>query len=732
MPSIPFNPVPEGQIDVQPIGAVDARQKIDTTGLQAISGLGKSLGDVSDAAVQFKQIQDETHVNDVYATDYGERARQIKYQYMQKQGKDAVEGLPDYLGALENLRTDVRSNLPDQNQQQMFDKISNWHMMREADAMSNYADQENKVYRDQTHTNLLGNFIQDASDNYNNPKMFGSSINSGLAEISTYGHDTGASDDTIRAKSQAFVNDAWSNMIKRQMTDNPQAAIDNYRQNYDKISAAERPKMESDLKAANMPVWIRNSAQFIMSGGKPADTGSLWDATTKVESGGDQSAISPKGAVGISQIMPDTARDVASELKLPYDEEQLKNDKNYNETLGKRYQQDLLGRYGGDQTLAVAAYNAGPGAVDQWLQKNGDPRQGGISHQDWVDKIPYPETKDYVQKVNGLAAPQDGTPMNKADVKGNLAGWINHAESYAAQVAPNDPVFRDGLINEISAYTNRVTAAQAGLTMKANDTLYRAVVGGTSGQKPASLDELLADPDAKQAWITLSQQDPKGLIGITEAIKQNAKGQDPPYTQNAADTFAKLMGKASNDPVAFQSENLPQYYSQLPHALLDRLITMQGSISKGQAKEQGAALDITKAMSVAKTSLMGAGIHIPTDKSPQATKDTYNQFSGKLQLNLEQFYENNKRRPNDKEVGDMVNHLLVQGYQQGTSHLFGLLGDKSVRAFQVDNPGQFYAPPPDAEKPKIAAAYQKVFGKAPTDQDIQDWYTKSVLSQGKQ
>lgn len=125
----------------------------------------------------------------------------------------------------------------------------------------------------------------------------------------------------------------------------------------------------------------------------------LRDAIIGRESGGDTNAVSGKGARGLMQLMPGTAEEVAAKLGLPYSKALLTQDPEYNKKLGTAYLDMMLKRYSGSEGLAVAAYNAGPGKVDEWLKQNGDPRNGGISMQDWIQQIPYKETRDYAQNV---------------------------------------------------------------------------------------------------------------------------------------------------------------------------------------------------------------------------------------------------------------------------------------------------------------------------------------------
>ena len=81
------------------------------------------------------------------------------------------------------------------------------------------------------------------------------------------------------------------------------------------------------------------------------------------------------------------------------DRDALTTDTGYNIQLGSSYFQRMLDYYGGSYPLAVAAYNAGPGNVNKWLGAFGDPRTGAIDTLDWVESIPYTETRNYVQRV---------------------------------------------------------------------------------------------------------------------------------------------------------------------------------------------------------------------------------------------------------------------------------------------------------------------------------------------
>ncbi|MGE0418280.1 MAG: transglycosylase SLT domain-containing protein [Acetobacteraceae bacterium] len=117
------------------------------------------------------------------------------------------------------------------------------------------------------------------------------------------------------------------------------------------------------------------------------------------ESSFDIGAVSSSGARGLMQLMPFTARDVAKKIGIQTSLAALTTDTSHNMRLGTTYLHDMLARFDGSLPLAVASYNAGPHRVDQWLAENGDPRGGGIDMIDWIELIPFNETRNYVQRV---------------------------------------------------------------------------------------------------------------------------------------------------------------------------------------------------------------------------------------------------------------------------------------------------------------------------------------------
>ena len=118
------------------------------------------------------------------------------------------------------------------------------------------------------------------------------------------------------------------------------------------------------------------------------------------ESNFNTEALSPVGARGLMQLMPATAQEVAHKLgDTAVNLTALSTDPAYNMRLGTAYLGGLLTQFGGAMPYAVASYNAGPGRVADWLAANGNPASGGIDMVDWIELIPFNETRNYVQRV---------------------------------------------------------------------------------------------------------------------------------------------------------------------------------------------------------------------------------------------------------------------------------------------------------------------------------------------
>jgi soluble lytic murein transglycosylase len=132
--------------------------------------------------------------------------------------------------------------------------------------------------------------------------------------------------------------------------------------------------------------------------GSPLDRCMVY-AIVRTESGFDQRDMSSAKAVGLMQVTPVAGRDTAKRFRVSYDWKRLVSDPVYNTQMGAAEVSALLKDYRGSFVLTFAGYNAGRGRVEQWVAQHGDPRDPKIDAVDWVERIPFAETRNYVQRV---------------------------------------------------------------------------------------------------------------------------------------------------------------------------------------------------------------------------------------------------------------------------------------------------------------------------------------------
>ena len=134
-------------------------------------------------------------------------------------------------------------------------------------------------------------------------------------------------------------------------------------------------------------------------GGRKIPETALILSIIRQESEFDTSANSRVGAQGLMQLMPYTAKTVAKQAKLTYSKSKLTKSPEYNINLGSYYIAGLILEYDGSYPFSMAAYNAGPKRVKYWKKINKNPQKNQIDYIDWIELIPFKETRNYVQRV---------------------------------------------------------------------------------------------------------------------------------------------------------------------------------------------------------------------------------------------------------------------------------------------------------------------------------------------
>jgi soluble lytic murein transglycosylase len=151
-------------------------------------------------------------------------------------------------------------------------------------------------------------------------------------------------------------------------------------------------------------------------------------SVTRQESNFDTEAVSSANARGLMQLLPSTAQTVARRLGMNFRAEMLTADPQANIRLGAAYLDEMLGRFEGSLVMAAAAYNAGPRRVDEWLVTYGNPLRGERDLLDWMEMIPFTETRNYVQRIVEGAVIYRARQNPPANAPHPMASWLASAK----------------------------------------------------------------------------------------------------------------------------------------------------------------------------------------------------------------------------------------------------------------------------------------------------------------
>lgn len=305
------------------------------------------------------------------------------------------------------------------------------------------------------------------------------------------------------------------------------------------------------------------------------------------ESGGNNAAVSEKGALGVSQILPGTARDVARQLGLAdvaaLDDGALKarllSDEALNYRLGSAYFQQMVTRYAGSVPAALAAYNAGPGRADKWLQQAVEQFGPGFTPAQFAQVVDIKETKDYIGKVakatggdmTGAGLSPDGRLRTANAVGARIDGVDTEGIRVAREIARADrityapaEILKNG--NEPDPATTAkweqdqiaaaahgdIEAAKALREYRFRQTM-QPVVRQAYASPPAQLDNVIAAEEARQAGRPVLQDEVNRLAALREVrdeVKKRAHAEPVRLLSRAQlAPFVPLdPAAAANDP----------------------------------------------------------------------------------------------------------------------------------------------------------------------------------------
>jgi len=649
---------------------------------QAFQQVGKDIGQVASLldrrAEEHGKEDAELAAFNAYSAASAEQQK-LFYEgdtaIYRRRGAQAMGSTNEAAVELKRIGEDTGKGLTSPYAQEQFSKLWSRHQNSEMGAVSRHEAGQRQEFRDQTVAGVVATSQNQAVLRYNDEGEVNSQI--GLAEVAIRANTKGLPPEQVTAQVLTMRSGIQKAVVLRMATDNPLAANEYYKAHADAFTADDNVALQRTLAPTVKRAEARTEATNIITEvTKTQQTApsNVHGAIETVESGGKQNAVSSAGNYGVMQINDVSGKEAADALGVAWDPAKARSDEGYNRQLGRKYFDIQMDKYGGNRTLALAAYNAGGGNVDKWIKEFGDPRNGAISDAAWAAKIPFAETRQYVAKVEGKI----GTGGDNVD--------LTEAHRLNRERNGNDPEKMDAVDSDISKESNRREAARRDREQGALKTAFDHVNSG--GSVSALSAEVIASL-------------PVGRLADLEARERSLlRGKEPP--ENPTE-YERLTLLASTDFAKFQAEKASDWEKVLPPAQVRHFVDLKFRIEQGDLKEAAKGADLRKGLSIAKPLLTAANI----DTTPKEGSDNakrYAAFGTALLERMETFKDKEQRKPTDAEITAMAQDLLLPGRLRDTG-LFWT--DPKSLSFEVtpEDRDKFYvefADIPKTEKERIS------------------------------
>lgn len=305
--------------------------------------------------------------------------------------------------------------------------------------------------------------------------------------------------------------------------------------------------------------------------------------------------------------------------------------------------------------------------------------------------------------------PPGSQPVDAADpaAKPSLAAWMAQARAIA------DPEVRQHVESLITTEFNRREAVVREGERQARDEVWKAALD----PKVATVADIPAEK-----WALISGETQRSVMTYLE---NKAAGKTVQPTQENQEEYYRLVGMASQDPAAFADLKLDGYINKLPQSQWQQLVNVQASINRADVKEAAKTANVTRAMSLLKQEMVGAGLK-PTSKHEKDAAEVAI-FQGRLVEELTAAQDIKKGKLDDAEILDIGRRLLTKGVVPGS--VFGSMWPSTTPLFKAvadGKSGEFtvpYASIPKTEIPALLEAGRKKLGRDPSQDEIAQAYT---------
>lgn len=644
LPGVQNRPLPAPQI--QSVGPDTSGLKLQQTALGVAGDLANKEMERADTAAMLdaESKLSQAKLDLMFNKESGVYA---------KTGKDALDITNSTLPTFDKQAEMIGQGLTNPRQKEQFARIVNNNRQSLNGELNRYEFTQRNAYYDTVDKTNIATSLDGAVKYANDPAQVAYYQNKGSYIIGESGIRKGLPPETIAAQQQEFNSTVATNVIERMVTLDPMQAQQYYAKQADTMTAADQMKVQKLLGTSVRQQMAGEMAANIWDKGSVGGAG-LPALIMQAESRGDQSAVSPKGAIGAMQLMPQTAKETSEELGIPFSPERLATDANYNVALGTAYLNKMLGRFDGNETMAVAAYNAGPGMVDDWVNgtnKTGknpsklqlpDPRTGEAAAQEFIQKIPFQETRNYTAGIMQQAA-------------ATVPASQKYADGLAAANAITDPQLKKFVMDDLDDRKKAATAQGNALY----DQAAKIVLDSGFSKIPAQLmNNIPADE----------------LVKLQRMDDYRRKGTEP------TTDYGKFQDMLKMPVEQLAALNLEK--DVRPYTSNADFNTVRSAWQKAQNGDETVQKVAAGKENTIETTMARAGILI--GKNAAALKPDnlkkQQQFRSAMQERQDSFRVKHDREPNIAETEDLANQLLLDVKLTGGGFLFG---DSSQKLWEV-------------------------------------------------
>lgn len=677
---------------------------------QGLQDTGRTLDVVAQQNAQNEDTLNEASVR-VLDNSFADHVRQALYTgddaLFTKQGFDAGTARPQVEKGLQDYQAQLLSSVKNDAQRRMLAPLLDNRLSTARESISQYVIGQTRDEDNRQSVARTTGFQQDAVLSADDPAKFGEQVDAGVAEINARAQKQGWSADRTAIEVEQFRSDTNAAVVQSRLArgdiDGANKWLTDHR---GQINWKTQMQLDAALKDPLQRRQASGDADTIMGtftpqGAQTTPSTNNFDAIVHIESRGRQlddkgePLTSPKGAIGIAQIMPSTGPEAAKLAGVAWDPVRFRTDAAYNAQLGQAYF-DMLCRKYGNPVMAAAAYNCGPGRMDQAIAAGGS---------DWLSHVP-PETKKYVAKFQASSsatatqAPQQldlNQLLAQVDATAKREGW-----SFERTEAAKTEIERRVSLNSRLLSQQQAQAYDRALT------------------KADSLGASFTD--VSQLGPDFQQMAPEQQHTLIERAKANVKGEAPKAN---GDTYLSLHLMAAYDPDRFAQIDLRGFRQSVTPAEFDSLAQDQAKMRRaptnGYLANDRAKIDTAIRLYGADVGIGNIGA-IDSKTGQRKNAEQYLKIVNTMQAYLARATDNGNRQPTDDDFKRAFDDATMQVVLHN-SGWFG--GDKMVRRYDLTAGESIGVPVPKDIAARIVTAYQQAGRGVPPPDEIGRIYLRN-------